>query len=649
MKINKILVMLALIITSFTYGQRIDPHGFEHPVELIMSDDINAEISNDTTIDIKFYHIDVEILLDQPYISGNVNYKLISLIDGLSSFKLDLDSTYIIDSTSSQVSGITRSGSIITIELFDSSNTGDEINFTIYYQGIPYMPGGYKGLRYETHDNNEVIIASLSTPYLAHSWWPCKDGTEDKSDSTFIDITIKDTIIESIPVIAVSNGLLDTIVTSGNKRTFKWKHYYPIVPYYVMVAISNYEHFQQTFNGNGYSFPIDYYVFESHMESAQEGVSLIPDVIDFYTQIFGPYPFLNEKYGMTQLGYYGAIENQTNTITNSMDTNWFTVSIHELAHMWFADMITCSTWHHGWLNEGFASYAEALYFEYKYDDYHNYMENFEFYNAGTVYLEDVSNPFTVFQPIIYNKGAYVLHMLRGVVGDSAFFDIIYEYSTDTTFMYKQSTTEEYKEICETVSGMNLDYFFDQWIYDERFPMYRYNYNYEDNNVDVVINQIQGIMNWREFFCMPMEIGIEFVDGSDTIFLVFNDEVSGKYSFNVEKEVANVIPDPDNWILKQVTLDTTITVGIGSKSIANYNVYPNPNNGSFIIQSDNSSSANDAVIMLYDIKGKLQFKGLIEFEAGGKYNMVIPELQSGIYILNIVDGLENYQTKLSVVK
>ena len=179
----------------------------------------------------------------------------------------------------------------------------------------------------------------------------------------------------NIPLIAVSNGLLDTIETIGNKKIFRWKHNYPAVPYYIMVAISNYIHFQDIYYGDGYNFPLDYYVFKSHLEAAKKGVAKMEDIMDFFTDKFGKYPFANEKYAMTQLGFYGGIENQTNSIVNSMGTDRLRLIVHELAHQWFADMITCETWNHAWLNEGFASYAEALYAEHSEgtNDYKNYI------------------------------------------------------------------------------------------------------------------------------------------------------------------------------------------------------------------------------------------------------------------------------------
>src|SRR3970282_968792 len=239
-----------------------------------------------------------------------------------------------------------------------------------------------------------------------------------------MDIKIPDTTVAGIPVIAVSNGVMANVIQSNNKKTFHWRETYPIVPYYVMVSVSNYRDFHQTFTGtHGEQFPLDYYAFDESLAGAQLGVVDLPAAIELFSALFGVYPFRNEKYGMTELGFYGAIENQTNTIIHTMDISWFWVSGHELAHMWFGDMITCKDWHHGWLNEGFATYCEALWAEHTggFDLYKSYMQTLKYQDGGTVHLQDISNPFGIFVSIIYDKGAYVLHMLRGGLGDSVFF------------------------------------------------------------------------------------------------------------------------------------------------------------------------------------------------------------------------------------
>ncbi|MCB9282722.1 MAG: T9SS type A sorting domain-containing protein [Lewinellaceae bacterium] len=649
-------LILLLFSSTFCYNQntRIHPHSRNFGNEALSGRGGDPAIVNDTTYDVHFYHLDLEIAIDSPYLSGNVGYIVSSEVNGLSSLRLDLDGVFSIDSVSYPASGYSFADNVLTIQFANTYDQGEVFSFAVYYHGAPELAGGYKGLRYEKHDGNEPIIASLSTPYLAHTWWPCKDGTSDKADSTYIDITIQDTVINSLPVIAVSNGILEAVETVGNKKTFKWRHRYPVVPYYMMVAISNYDHFQQTFNGPGYAFPLDYYVFHSQLAAAQNGVAAMPDAMSFFTNTFGPYPFLEEKYGMTQLGYYGAIENQTNTIINKMDAGWLYVSVHELAHQWFADMITCSNWHHGWLNEGFASYAEALYAEHTggFAAYQSYMGSFEFFNPGTLYLYDVSNPFSgVFQSIIYDKGAYVLHMLRGVLGDAAFFDALHTYATSSDFQYKHATTEDFQAICESVSGLDLDYFFEEWIYDERYPKYSYNYQFNaaSGQLDINILQTQGGLGWREVFAMPMEIGIGFTDGTDTTVTVFNNSQFQYLSFSFEKKVVSVALDPDKWILREVQYNPDLPVDTKELALDQIAIYPNPGTGVFWVNIPSGLFREDLDLKLFDLSGKLRYHLSPAAGPGGGYEIEIDNLEEGIYLLQLSAGSIQISRKIAVVK
>lgn len=633
--------MLSCVI--FAQSKRINPHAFDTKSTLEIADWYPIE---DPNYDVHFYHIKVEIAVDSIWMSGEVTFLISSKIDGLTSLMVDLDQIFEIESISYPISDFFFNDNVIQLNLENTYNIDDTLSFTIKYSGYPQMPGGYKGLRYETHDGNEPIIASLSTPYLAHSWWPCKDGTSDKADSIYMDISVKDTLISGLPLLALSNGLLANTSTDGVMKKYEWRHHYPIVPYYVMVAISNYAHFQQIYEEDDVLFPIDYYVFSSHLGIAQEGVADMPNAIAFFSEIFGPYPFREEKYGMTQLGYYGAIENQTNTIINRMSEDYWMVAVHELAHMWFADNITCENWHHGWVNEGFASYAEALYQEHIYglDAYHNYVQAFSYKQEGTLYLEDVSDPFYgVFQSIIYNKGAYVLHMLRGVLGDEVFFDCLYDYATNENFEYGWANTEDFQNLCEELSGEDLEYFFSQWIYEERYPKYRYNFISSPSQTELVLKQSQGILGWPEVFTMPVQILFVFEDGTDTTLSVFNDELNAHYTFAFEQEVIDVELDPEKWILRDITFDDNILVGISSVENTNFQIFPNPNNGSFSIHFDNSNEPEKCHIKVYDSSGKV-FYNLKPHSS----EMKIHSLPRGVYFVEVKDGFMRKTEKLVVL-
>ena len=601
------------------------------------------QLRSDTSIDIKFYHLDLKVAIDSHYIAGSVYIKLQPTKNNLTALKLNLKSFMIVDSVTMDAVSFSSANDIVSINLAHSFNIGNPVAIKIYYHGVPLLANATKGLRYTTHGSNEPVIATLSTPFLSHYWWPCKDGPSDKADSVYVDITIKDSTINGFRLMAVSNGLLDGIdSSSAHLKTFKWKHRYPIVPYYVMAAISNYRTINQTYTGSTSTFPLVYYVFDASYAQALAGVAQMPAAFDRYSQLFGDYPFKKEKYSMTELGYFGGIENQTNTIINSMATSSYYTSVHELAHQWFGDMITCADWHHGWLNEGFASYSEALISEHLngFTSYKNYMTSFEWYSGGSVYLPQDTDAFNIFQSIIYKKGAYVLHMLRGVLGDQVFFNCMKTYATSAQYKYGHATTEDFKQVCESVSGQNLQYFFDQWIYDKYYPRYKYNFYSHASGAStaLTIYQQQGPLNgWRPVFKMPLQLKFQFSTGTDTLITVMNDQQSQNYFFSFRDSVVSVSIDPDKWVLKNVVRDQAIDVSVNELGDqANIIIYPNPATDLITVVANASLSGSSYTVT--DLLGKAVLSGKL---ATGSSRISISSLPVGMYLLKI--GEQHPQT------
>ncbi len=646
-----VLCLLQLGVAHSQSEKAVETHRFYEMKSF--NEFVNRSLSYraDTNIDVKFYHLDLSIGIDSPHIAGRVRCQFEILSDGLQNVELDLNRALTVDSITGQSSGFSQANDRIYIQLDEPHNTGDLIDLWVHYQGVPVEAGGYKGLRYEFHHGNQPIIATLSTPYLAHYWYPCKDGPGDKADSVYVDITIEKRIYNDIELVALSNGLLENTIDHGDKKTFQWRHRYPIVTYYVMAAVSNYVMFQQNYVGlDGEEFPMDYYVFREDSASQHQALEDFPLVMDYFTELFGVYPFANEKYGMTQLGYYGAIENQTNTIINAMTVGWFRISVHELAHMWFADGITCNNWHHGWLNEGFATYSESLWKQHYHGDsaYLQHMSNMEYLDAGTLYLENASDTFHVFTPIIYNKGAYTLHMLRGVCGDSLFFEAVKSYATDSNFMYQHAVTEDLQQVFEAITNSDLDYFFEQWVYDEYYPIYHYNYSYDSDDVlRLVIQQIQGQLGRREVFTMPVPIEVYFSDGSDTTFSIWNDQELQYFDLPMEKAVDSMSLDPMKWILREAFLNPVLPVGFEEqKQQASFECYPNPFNDQLNIKC-NLQDYYPLQLTLYDLNAKPVH--VSEIPEVTHHTIDLEFLVPGTYIIGVKDGQGKFIYRGKIVK
>ena len=224
----------------------------------------------------------------------------------------------------------------------------------VYYHGTPGS-SGFGSFAFSSQGGNPAIW-TLSEPYGAKDWWPAKDTPADKADSADFWITV------STSLKAVSNGKLMSIVDNGNgTHTYKWKNSYPIAQYLLSMAITNYAEYTNYYHYSpSDSMPINHFLYPENLNSNISQLNKTPGMIEIYSQQFGQYPFINEKYGHAQFGWGGGMEHQT---VSSMGGFSDGLIAHELAHMWYGDNITCKDWHHIWLNEGFATYGEGVIYE----------------------------------------------------------------------------------------------------------------------------------------------------------------------------------------------------------------------------------------------------------------------------------------------
>ncbi|WP_132434878.1 DUF5018 domain-containing protein, partial [Natronoflexus pectinivorans] len=524
-------------------------------------------LETDENIDINFYHLHIDVDIENEKIYGDVYIEL-TAVNNLNQVVLNLHSDFEITSVNEDATSWTLENNLLTLGLNSSFNVGETVKLRIQYNGNPPLaPGRFinKGFRFDRHSSQTVpAIANYSTPYLSHYWFPCKDGTTDKADRVWVDITIPDQSYNGQPLMAVSNGVLlnDNPPVENGKRTFQWRHEHPIAPYYILVAVSNYvlveDQYENTENGN--SFPLEFYAFPQDIADAQNAMDKMHEIMDAFIHYFGDYPFADEKFGMTQVALSWAIENQTNPIIGGFGENWTDIIIHETSHMWFGASITNQTWQHVWLNEGFATYAEALFKEFSsgfnIEEYHTRMRAMEkrFNDFPSLYLSNDSNYDYIFEEIYYEKGAWLLHMLRGQLGDELFFDCIKSYAQNPNFRYGHATTEDFRDHCQAISGKDLTTFFQQWVYDFAFPIYSYDYVTDDVTGETTFTLFQrqnAIWGDREVFEMEVDIKFHFDDGTSVIERVVNNAVEQQFTFNFEKEIQQIEIDPDEWIIREI--------------------------------------------------------------------------------------------------
>lgn len=414
----------------------------------------------------------------------------------------------------------------------------------IKYNGKPKR-AGFDGFVFG-EVNGSTLIYNISEPTYAPTWFVCDD---DPADKAFLDIEITN----DEQFVSVSNGILESVKSNADKKTYHYKTLYPISTYLVAVYSAPYVTYNDIYKGldGNDSMKIDYYVLPEHLKQAKVDFAGHADMIKVFSELFGEYPFIKEKYGVAEfLWNFGAMENQTITgigynFLNGKDFFKDTY-VHELAHHWWGNSVSPKSWKDIWLNEGFATYCEALYAEAKYGKpaliskmMSKFRENFN----GTLYA-----PKDLFGETVYDKGAWALHMLRFELGDSSFFKTLRNYYS--LYKYSNASVEDFKSVCENTSGKTLDKFFDQWIYTgDEMPDCDYYYSLEQKDGETLCNlNISQKQEKYPDFNFPLEIKIKYADGSSEVKRFYIDSREQELSFEVQNKGFEITLDPDNNLL-----------------------------------------------------------------------------------------------------
>jgi hypothetical protein len=407
-----------------------------------------------------------------------------SLVDGLSDFTFALAPAL----TPGQilVNGVAMSPPIATgtrtrtVALDRAYASGETIVITIPYSGP--APMGSSGMLWTAQDN-QPVVSSFSEPFDAGTWWPCKDGDVGLPGDNTDKATWELTLTHDSALTSVSNGtLLSSTPIAGNKTVSHWSSAYPSSTYLNCFSLAKYNHWTLNYQGaplpdsGAVSFPLRFFIFSGQDTPARRAAwEQVGPMLDAIRPLFGEYPFAAEGYGIYQFPFAGGMEHQTMSGQGNFAEQ---VTIHEVAHQWWGNDVTCRTWSDLWLNEGFATYSEAIWAENKPGSagaiaLQNYMIGTkpQFANVGdSVYIFDTSDETRLFsRDLTYRKAAWVLHMIRGIVGDETFYEILATWRS--TYSGSAATTDDFRNICEQVSGQSLGWFFDQWVFGIGAPKY----------------------------------------------------------------------------------------------------------------------------------------------------------------------------------
>ncbi len=508
------------------------------------------EFATDT--DVLHYRLDIAVDPQGGWLGGSNTITVRSLKDGLSTFRFGLTDALTIGAINVDGAAATWQridSATVEVELGRSYDADETFEVNVEYEGEPESDGDWGSIVFRRRSDDVWETWTLSQPWWAHTWWPCKDYIPDKATADLL-ITVPNDLL------VASNGLLLDVQDVGtDQRQFHWRTDYQIATYLICMAITNYVNYQATWEHDGGDMLLDFYIYpEWDGPEYRAALLATQDMLDVFSELYGTYPFFDEKYGIYQWAYGGGMEHQTMTGQN-YPIEWLTA--HELSHSWWGDSITCATWSDIWLNEGFATYSEALWFEFKPGSHgevalHAAMEDRRpSPSLESLYVYDASDMNRVFdRNMSYLTGAWVVHMFRHELGDEAFFDTLAAYRA--LYDGDSATTDDFCAVAEMVTGRELTPFFEGWVYGRGWPRYRYAWRELElggqSYVELYLLQMRSAV-FPSLMTMTLDVATDS-GGNESRYQIFNDAEVEHFLWPVADGVIHAFElDPDGWILR----------------------------------------------------------------------------------------------------
>ncbi len=595
--------------------------------------------------DVKYLKLDINIETNNRSISGSalVEAKAVASLD---SFTVELKDNIIVDSVffNNVKVGFQHFLDHVIIKPAIPLPTGSSIQALYYYHGVASSAGVFAGF---TASNGLSYTASLSESYQAREWFPAKQVLSDKIDSA--DIWITTSAVNK----AGSNGLLQAIVDMpGNKKQYQWKTRYPMAYYHPSFAVGNYMDYSIYAKPAAMapdSILVQNYIVDNpaYLNQFKGAIDRTPTYIEKMSELFGLYPFNKEKYGHAMAAIGGGMEHQTMSTMEGFSASLIS---HELAHQWWGNNVTCATWNHIWLNEGFASYAEYLMVENVPQAFTTtpaaYMQSV--HNDvlaspnGSVYVPDISifDENRIFNSrFSYNKGSAIIHTLRfELQSDAVFFQALRNYQQQ--FKDSVATADDFRRVVETTSGKNLVDFFNQWYYGEGYPTFNVDYSKQGDSIVLFVNQTVSAPAVTPFFKGLYEIKIGTNQGDTTVKIQLTANNSF-FKFRSDRVPNGVTVDPNNWVLNKTGSITTPVIDVVTNS-GEVILFPNPTSNSFTV----SYQANQfESLLLYDLGGRMLRKENIARSSTLKTLSI--NLPAGIYFVRLQGKKDSVVKKLLV--
>ncbi|SDW23460.1 M1 family aminopeptidase [Aequorivita viscosa] len=604
----KLFLSLSLLFSSLAlFSQNSDiKHISEAEAKSASNHFIGARNMNTNNYDLKYHRLALNVDPTQAYISGTVTSHF-EAKESIATVVFELVNNMTVSEVKQRGVSLPftqNSDDEVVITLPQVQQQGVLDSLSISYSGNP-VSSGFGSFEVNTH-NGDPILWTLSEPYGAKAWWPCKQDLIDKVDSVDFHITTPRFNPSNEEYVAVANGLEISQTIQGDTKTTHFHHGHPIPAYLMAIAVTNYSVYSETVENNGNPFEIVNYVYPEDLAYAQQNTPVTVDIMNLFADKFEPYPYADEKYGHAQMGWGGGMEHTTVSFMGNLSRG---LIAHELGHQWFGNKVTCGSWQDIWLNEGFATYMAGMVYENLdgNDEFRNWKIG-QIYSAtdypdGSVYVpaQDTISVGRVFSGrLSYNKASMVVHMLRKKLGDANFFQGATNYLNDPALTFGYAKTEDLKRNMEAVSGEDLTEFINDWIYGQGYPSYTVTWNQANSgSVNVKISQTQSHSS-VSFFEAPVPLRLKGSQG-ETLDIILENTVNNQtFQPSVNFMVQSVQFDPE---FDLISRNNNVVLGTSDINLENEIVlYPNPTSDILNIQKPNAVQVDQ--IKIYNALGQL---------------------------------------------
>jgi aminopeptidase N len=635
MEIKKYLIAGLVMVTASVSAQIIAPSEFTQGeiacIESRANESFFTKMERSVVpnnYDLKYHELYLEVDPADTVITGRITSNFIVISPTLDSVYFDFSNAMIVDSV--KIVGITTTFTTITDGLILIPSSGlvqnNMYTSTVYYHGTPT-----ETVYWEDHGPGNVPVAwTLSEPYGAKDWWPCKQSLNDKIDS--IDVIVKTPAAYRTG----SNGLLQSEIIGGGFNTCHWKHKHKIPAYLISFAITNYANYSDyvLYTATD-SIEVLNYVYPEDMASNMIQSVNIKEIMPIYNAKFGLYPYADEKYGHCVTNIGGGMEHTTMTTLNGFG---YELVAHELGHQWFGDLVTCGSWEDIWLNEGFATYLVGLVYEEVSPTFYwplwkqQKRDHIMLQPGGSVKVDDTTNINRIFSSrLSYSKGAFLAHMTRWIIGDTAFYQGINNYLYDPLHNHGYAKTIDLQNHWEATSGMDLDYFFNDWFLGQGFPTYQINMDYStigDGSVTFTLNQTQSHIS-VPFFELPVPIKI-YGAGQDTTVVLNNLTNGEQFTVFPGFWVDSIQFDPEIWLVANMN---SFSVGLNEQIDLKGSVYPVP--AMDVINIQTQTEIKNGTVTIYDLSGRSICSLVVG--SGHQFSTSVSALSCGSYLIELRDG------------